>query len=157
MSELSPCHVRSGQVMTVDGPIPSAALGVTLMHEHLQNDCSCWWNPPTDPARQYLADSPVRIEILSELRQDPFVNRHNIALDDLSLAIEELRDFTAQGGRTVVDPTCRGIGRDPKKLRAISAARARLRTTARARNRGGIAHPSAVSGLRWKKALPPVT
>jgi phosphotriesterase-related protein len=108
--------------MTVDGPVPSASLGVTLMHEHLQNDCSCWWNPPTDPARQYLADSPVRIEILSELRQDPFVNRHNIALDDLPLAIEELRDFTAQGGRTVVDPTCRGIGRDPRKLRAISAA-----------------------------------
>ncbi len=122
MSELSPCHVRSGQVMTVDGPIPSADLGITLMHEHLQNDCSCWWNPPTDPARQYLADSPVRIEILSELKQDPFVNRHNIALDDVPLAIEELRDFTAQGGRTVVDPTCRGIGRDPKKLRAISAA-----------------------------------
>jgi phosphotriesterase-related protein len=122
MSELSPCHVGSGQVMTVDGPIPSGDLGVTLMHEHLQNDCSCWWNPPTDPARQYLADSPVRIEILSELKQDPFVNRHNIALDDLPLAIEELRDFTAQGGRTVVDPTCRGIGRDPRKLRAISAA-----------------------------------
>jgi phosphotriesterase-related protein len=122
MSELSPCHVGTGQVMTVDGPIAAADMGVTLMHEHLQNDCTCWWHPPEDPARQYLADSPVRMEILSELRQDPFVNRHNIALDDLPLAIEELRDFTAQGGRTVVDPTCRGIGRDPVKLRAISAA-----------------------------------
>jgi phosphotriesterase-related protein len=122
MDERSEAHVGSGLVMTVDGPIPSADLGMTLMHEHLQNDCTCWWNPPTDPARQYLADSPVRIEILSELRQDPFVNRHNIALDDLPLAIDELRDFTAQGGRTVVDPTCRGIGRDPGKLRAISAA-----------------------------------
>ncbi|MGI1660931.1 phosphotriesterase family protein [Palleronia sp. KMU-117] len=120
--ELSSCHVRSGLVMTVNGPVASAELGITLMHEHLQNDCSCWWNPPTDPAREYLAESPVRIEILSELRQDPFVNRHNIALDDLPLAIEELKDFTAQGGRTVVDPTCRGIGRDPRKLRAISAA-----------------------------------
>jgi phosphotriesterase-related protein len=122
MSELSPCHVRSGQVMTVDGPVASVDLGMTLMHEHLQNDCSCWWHPPADPGRQHLADRPVGIEILSELRQDPFVNRHNIALDDLPLAIEELRDFTAQGGRTVVDPTCRGIGRDPVKLRAISAA-----------------------------------
>jgi phosphotriesterase-related protein len=122
MSELSTAHVRSGMVMTVDGPVPSGDLGVTLMHEHLQNDCSCWWNPPTDPSREYLADLPVGIEILSELRQDPFVNRHNIALDDLPLAIEELRDFTAQGGRTVVDPTCRGIGRDLRKLRAISAA-----------------------------------
>ncbi len=120
-SELSQAHVRSGLVMTVDGPISSADLGMTLMHEHLQNDCTCWWHPPTDPARQYLVDSPVRIEILSELRQDPFVNRHNIALDDLPLAIEEVSAFAAAGGRTVVDPTCRGIGRDPAKLRAISA------------------------------------
>lgn len=120
MSELSPCHVRSGQVMTVAGPIPSADLGHTLMHEHLQNDCRCWWNAPTDPARQYLADRPVAIDILSELRQDPFVNRHNIALDDPDLAIEELRAFTAAGGRSVVDPTCRGIGRDPATLRRIA-------------------------------------
>ena len=46
MSELSPAHVRSGQVMTVTGAIPVADLGVTLMHEHILNDCSCWWNPP---------------------------------------------------------------------------------------------------------------
>ncbi|QFS84940.1 hypothetical protein FIU97_18795 (plasmid) [Roseivivax sp. THAF40] len=121
MSELSACHVRSGQVMTVTGPVPSAALGHTLMHEHLQNDCTCWWHPPTDPARQYLADAPVGIELLSELRQDPFVNKHNIALDDLDLAIAEVRQFSEVGGQTIVDPTCRGIGRDPAKLRRISS------------------------------------
>lgn len=119
---LSEAHVRSGQVMTVLGPIPSAAMGHTLMHEHILNDCRCWWHAPTTPERQYLADSPVRIEILSELRQDPFVNRHNIALDDEPLAIEELRAFVAAGGRTVVDPTCRGIGRDPEAHVRISRA-----------------------------------
>jgi phosphotriesterase-related protein len=121
MSELSEAHIGSGLVMTVNGPIKSADLGVTLMHEHLQNDCSCWWNPPKDPERQYLAEGPVRMEILSELRQDPFVNKHNIALDDLDLCIEEVGDFARAGGRTVVDPTCRGIGRDPVKLRRIAA------------------------------------
>ncbi len=121
MTELSEAHVGSGLVMTVNGPIKSADLGVTLMHEHLQNDCSCWWNPPKDPARQYLADGPVRIEILSELRQDPFVNRHNTALDELDLCIEEVGAFARAGGRSVVDPTCRGIGRDPVKLRQIAA------------------------------------
>ena len=120
-SELSPAHLRSGLVMTVDGPIPSADLGVTLMHEHLQNDCRCWWNPPREPERQHLAEGPVRIEILGELRQDPFVNRHNIALDELDLAIKEVAAFAQAGGRTVVDPTCRGIGRDPVKLRAIAS------------------------------------
>lgn len=107
--------------MTITGPVPSDALGQTLMHEHLQNDCTCWWNPPTDPAREYLVDAPVSIELLSELRQDPFVNKHNIALDDLDLTIAEVHQFTAVGGKTIVDPTCRGIGRDPVKLRRISA------------------------------------
>lgn len=121
MTELSPCHVGSGLIMTVDGPIPSAQLGHTLMHEHLQNDCRCWWNEPQEPERQYLADAPVSIEILSELRQDPFVNKHNIALDDLDLAIDEVRQFVDAGGRSIVDPTCRGIGRDPVKLRRIAS------------------------------------
>ncbi|TRW95314.1 phosphotriesterase [Paracoccus sp. M683] len=121
MSELSPCHIRSGQVMTVTGPVPSARLGHTLMHEHLQNDCRCWWNPPKEPERQHLADAPVSIEILSELRQDPFVNKHNIALDDLDLAIAEVAQFAGAGGQTIVDPTCRGIGRNPVALRRIAA------------------------------------
>ena len=119
---LSEAHVRSGKVMTVLGPIASADLGHTLMHEHILNDCRCWWNAPKEPERQHLADRPVSIEILGELRQDPFVNRHNIALDDEPLAIEELKAFAALGGRSVVDPTCRGIGRDPEAHVRISRA-----------------------------------
>ncbi|WP_138472662.1 phosphotriesterase [Poseidonocella sp. HB161398] len=121
MSELSPCHTGSGLVMTVDGPIPSDRLGHTLMHEHLQNDCRCWWNPPKEPGRAHLAEAEISIELLSELRQDPFVNKHNIALDDVELAIEEVKAFAAAGGQSIVDPTCRGIGRDPLKLRRIAA------------------------------------
>ena len=122
MSELSECHTGSGRIMTVDGPIASADLGHTLMHEHLQNDCSCWWNAPREPERQCLADAPVSIGILSELRQDPFVNKHNIRLDDVDLAIAEVRQFARAGGRSIVDPTCRGIGRNPFKLRRIAHA-----------------------------------
>ncbi len=121
MSELSPAHVRSGQVMTVTGPVPVAALGLTLMHEHILNDCSCWWNRP-EPDRAWLADAPLTPDILWELRQDPFVNRINIALDDEAAAVDELKLFARHGGATVVDPTCRGIGRDPAALRRISAA-----------------------------------
>ncbi|WP_241560105.1 phosphotriesterase family protein [Solirhodobacter olei] len=120
--DLSPAHIRSGQVMTVTGPVAAADLGVTLMHEHILNDCRCWWHAPKESEREHLAHRPVSIEILSELRQDPFVNLHNIALDDEPLAIEELGQFAAAGGRTVVDPTCRGIGRDPAALVRISGA-----------------------------------
>lgn len=120
--ELSEGHIRSGRVMTVRGPVNVQDLGITLMHEHILNDCQCWWHAPTTPQRAYLAEGAVRIEILGELRQDPFVNKHNIKLDDEPLAIAELKAFAIEGGRTVVEPTCQGIGRDPAALRRISEA-----------------------------------
>ena len=122
MTDLAPTHVRSGNVMTVLGPIPAAAMGVTLPHEHILNDCRCWWNKPAEPERQYLATEPVHAGILGELRMDPFVNLHNCALDEEPLAIAELLAFAAAGGRTVVDPTCRGIGRNPEALVRIAQA-----------------------------------
>lgn len=121
MKELSQAHIGSGLVMTVNGPIPVKEMGITLMHEHLVNDCRCWWNLPKEPERAHLGFDPVYAGILGELRMDPFVNLHNCALDDHHLAIAELAPFRKAGGRTVVDPTCRGIGRDPRKLREISA------------------------------------
>lgn len=114
--------VDTGTVMTVTGPMPVEALGVTLMHEHILNDVSCWWHRPAEPERAPLADGPVRPEILWHLRQDPFVNRHNLALDDEAAALGELALLRAAGGASVVDPTCRGIGRDPAALRRISEA-----------------------------------
>ena len=70
-----------------------------------------------------FAEQPVNIEILGELRMDPFVNRDNCALDD-----EPTRDRGARrlrrrrAAHTVVDPTCRGIGRDPRALARIAGA-----------------------------------
>lgn len=122
MSDLSPAHIRSGQVMTVLGPIPAASMGVTLMHEHLLNDCRCWWHQPKETSRQRLACEPVHPGIVGELRMDPFVNLDNCRLDDERLAAAELAPVAALSGRTVVDPTCNGIGRDPRALARISAA-----------------------------------
>ncbi|WP_159587805.1 phosphotriesterase family protein [Chelativorans xinjiangense] len=144
--ERSEAHVGSGKVMTVAGAISVEKLGVTLMHEHILNDCRCWWNEPEEPERRYLADQPVSIEILSELRQDPFVNKHNIALDDEALAIEELHRFAKAGGHTVVDPTCRGIGRDPLALQRISAATG-LQIVMGAGYYLQSSHPPAVAGM----------
>src|SRR6185312_15450046 len=38
--------VHSGKVMTVLGPVPVEAIGVTLMHEHIVLDTSSWWRRP---------------------------------------------------------------------------------------------------------------
>ena len=122
MSDLSPCHVASGQVMTVLGPIPAGALGITLPHEHILNDCRCWWHRPSEAERQHLATEPVHQGIIGELRMDPFVNLDNCALDDEPLAIAELLAFRHAGGVSVVDPTCRGIGRNPPALQRIARA-----------------------------------
>lgn len=109
-----------GEAMTVLGPVPAASLGVTLMHEHVLNDCRCWWHRPKDPARNRLACEPVNPGIIGELRMDPFVNLDNLSLDDERLATAELALAAAEGCRTVVDPTCRGIGRNPEALARIS-------------------------------------
>jgi phosphotriesterase-related protein len=122
VSELSPCHVASGRVMTVLGPIAADDLGVTLPHEHILNDCRCWWHRPTEPTRRHLATEPVHQGIIGELRMDPFVNLDNCALDDEPLAIAELLAFKHEGGASVVDPTCRGIGRNPPALQRIARA-----------------------------------
>ena len=145
-SDLSEAHIRSGKVMTVNGPIAAEALGITLMHEHILNDCRCWWHAPKTPERQYLAGGFVCMEILGELKQDPFVNKHNITLDDEPLAISELRAFANAGGKTVVEPTCRGIGRNPLALRRIAKA-AGLNVVMGAGYYLGSSHPAEVAAM----------
>jgi phosphotriesterase-related protein len=112
--------VDTGQVMTVLGPMPVDAMGVTLMHEHILLDTSSWWQCPCHASEMALAEQPVNIEILGELRMNPFVNKDNCLLVDVNLAMNELQRFSEFGGNTVVDPTNLGIGRDPLALQRIS-------------------------------------
>jgi phosphotriesterase-related protein len=53
---------------------------------------------------------------------DPFLALDNCSLDEEDVAIAELKQFAVAGGITVVDPTCRGIGRNPPALVRISQA-----------------------------------
>lgn len=109
-------------VATVTGPVARDRLGVTLIHEHILNDCTCWWRGHDPDFRSPVRDAAVDAAILSQLKHDPFACRDNCALTDEALAIAELGQFFAQGGATVVDPTCRGIGRTPEALQRISRA-----------------------------------
>ncbi len=121
MSEEVPSvGVGSGKVMTVLGQIDVADMGVTLMHEHLLLDASSWWKRPCCAGDVGLAERPIDVSMIGELRMNPFLNRDNCELLDADVAIEELLKFVEEGGRTVVDPTNLGIGRDPRALQKIS-------------------------------------
>jgi phosphotriesterase-related protein len=110
----------STNLQTVLGPIASEAMGVTLMHEHLLMSFSTWSHPPKTASRMSLRDAPVSLEILGELRMDPFVNLDNLQQYDIDLSAREAQQFADLGGHTILDPTNRGIGRDPQALAAIS-------------------------------------
>ena len=110
------------EVLSVTGPILRKNLGVTLMHEHILNDCLCWWRGLDPLFTSPIRDLSVSAKIHSRLKNDPFACRDNCSLDDEAIAIAELRQFAEEGGITVVDPTCRGIGRNPEALTRIAKA-----------------------------------
>lgn len=133
-------------VRTVLGPIPADTLGPTLVHEHLLIE-----NPSfVEPASQ--ADRARAHRPVGDLADLGWVRRHwtnnadNLVLDDEALAVSELAALSSAGGRTLVDATVPGIGRDPRALARISRASgvnvvmgsgAYIETT----------HPPAIAGL----------
>ena len=84
------------QVVTVRGPIAPDELGVTLSHDHLILDAFALWGDQT--------------------------GNYSWILDDVDVAIHEMQAYLAAGGRSVIDPTNEGIGRNPLALRRISEA-----------------------------------
>jgi phosphotriesterase-related protein len=110
-------------VMTVTGPIAPESLGTTLMHEHVFVDLTCNFVMPTGIVSRRYAHKPVDLEMLHLLRRRPFsVALDNLILDDEEVAVRELTHYLAAGGRTVVDCTVPGIGRDPEALKRVSLA-----------------------------------
>ncbi len=117
-----PVGLEVPTVETVLGAVPVSELGVTLTHEHILNDVTSWahrtsslgWDP------EDLAGRPVTEDILWDLRQDPFANLDNCRLADREVAVAEVARFAALGGRTIVEATGLGIGRDLAGLQEVS-------------------------------------
>ncbi len=79
-----------GEIVTVLGPISQEDAGFTLCHEHLI--CDLW----------------------------PLFPSYNNILDEEKLAVRELSEYKKADGRTLVDCTSIGLGRDPHALKRIS-------------------------------------
>ena len=107
-------------VTTVRGPVSAADLGVTLTHEHLIANSLCFLMEPSDDEERTMADQPVAIDNLGLLRRNPLFMRDNLLLDDEDLAVREAVRFRDAGGRTIVETSSVGLGRDARALRRIS-------------------------------------
>jgi phosphotriesterase-related protein len=108
------------KVQTVLGEIDAKDMGITITHEHLLIDARKAWYEPKEATKIALAQKKVGIEILHELRQNPYINFDNCFMFDEDVAVNEAKQFQLLGGGTIVDATCPGIGRDPLALRRIS-------------------------------------
>src|SRR5262245_47168346 len=111
-----------GNVMTVLGAIEPQDLGITLTHEHLLVDLRVWSQEPREEEKKALVHAPVDLSTLGAIRRDPLLNLDNCVLDDVTVAVAELRQFKAAGGSTVVDCTNIGLNRAPLALKAVSQA-----------------------------------
>jgi phosphotriesterase-related protein len=110
-------------VMTVLGPVPADALGITMAHEHLFFDLTCYFNPPADDPNGHLATAPLASlvpEDLWWLRTHPMNNRANLVQDDVDVAAAEVARYAAAGGVTLVDVTTVGIRETAPYPRALA-------------------------------------
>ena len=117
-----PSPALSGQAQTVLGPIAGEAMGVTLPHEHLLIDFEVMFREPANGAERGLARQPVSLANLGWVRHHFSSNLDNLQLLDERVARDEALLFKHAGGQTFVDPTNRGLARDPLALARIARA-----------------------------------
>ncbi len=121
MSETRLAH----KIQTVLGVIEPDELGITLPHEHFLIDQTLggvYFVEPESLSDRALAHQPVSLENLSWVRYHTKDSLDNQILDNVDLAMKEALLFKLEGGRTIVDQTNRGIGRDARALARISRA-----------------------------------
>lgn len=99
----------AGKVMTVNGPIDPAALGATLMHEHV------FINFQKAPA---MVPPPTGITVVRAPADIP--KGFAAGLTDFDQSLTAVMDFRHAGGGTLVDVSQFGLTRDPLALKLIS-------------------------------------
>ena len=115
-------HALAGQAQTVLGPIAGEAMGITLPHEHLLIDFEVMFREPATGAERGLSRQPVSLANLGWVRHHFSSNLDNLQLLDETVARDEALLFKHAGGQTFVDPTNRGLARDPLALARVARA-----------------------------------
>ncbi|CAN8001987.1 unnamed protein product [Ixodes hexagonus] len=118
-------ELPKGKVLTVLGPVEPSALGTVLTHEHLSDtlDDRVFVNQP-QVHHAGMDTCPFTLENLWWIRQFPYSHANNLVFhgDDVhSAVLEEMHFFKSQGGGTVVENTCRGMGRNIPFMRKVAS------------------------------------
>ncbi len=111
---------RKGKVQTVTGLIDGADLGITLAHDHVIFDGNFMFVEPEKETDKDLANEKITLQNRGWVGYHWTSNHDNVVLTDEALAVSELQRFVAAGGRSIVDPTNIGLGRDPETLHRIA-------------------------------------
>ena len=106
-------------IMTVNGVIGKAELGVTTPHEHALIDISNQYPGERSPRNPGWTEKVSRRHY-DLLMKDPYALCDNLRLDDREVAVAEVKRFADAGGKTFVDVTTPCIGRDVKFLKSLA-------------------------------------
>ena len=109
-----------GKVMTVLGPIDPLEIGITSTHDHILINFEAILTEPLNPQEKYMMNKKLSLENMGWVRFNWASSKDNLAYDDENLACNELNYFKNAGGKTIVDVTNIGLGRNPIKLESIS-------------------------------------
>ena len=132
-------------IMTVNGVIDRAALGVTTPHEHALIDISNQYPGERSPQNPGWVEK-VSCKHYDLLMKDPYALCDNLKLDDKATAVAEVKRFADAGGKTFVDVTTPCIGRDVKFLKRL-ADETGLNVVAACGFYTADAHPKRVAGM----------
>jgi phosphotriesterase-related protein len=108
-------------VMTINGKVDARDLGVVTPHEHIFIDMSVFFSEPDEISLKQMSRGKVTIDKLGVLKRNPFALLDNVQMMDAATQLEEIMYFKRAGGRTVVDATTVGLGRDPALLADVAA------------------------------------
>ncbi|GAM19702.1 hypothetical protein SAMD00019534_028770 [Acytostelium subglobosum LB1] len=119
--------------MTVTGLVNPEDLGVTHMHEHIIINYLPLYEEPSEhdlkdaccnhahggQPRQ-LHKEKITLDNVGWIQYNYNKNLFNLELNEQDVALHELALFKNNGGKTIVEVTTAGIGRDPAQLQQIS-------------------------------------
>ena len=108
------------KINTVLGEKTAEERGIVTPHEHIFIDLSAFFDKHpvydvVDPETE-----KVTMDKLGILALDPYALKDNLTMDDYETQKKEIIYFKRAGGKTIVDLTLPGIGRDPLKLKRMS-------------------------------------